>query len=235
MFENTSFKEICYFLPEDGESAKKDLLDLFDSPSLKEIYIKAYAFNMDAIIEKIKNCDSKGISVHILADFVQSRGHGSWDKIFDLHKTLKNGEILLTTAGCGSKSTGSIWHSKAMSFVFEDKSPINFEGSCNVSDTGFLQGNTIRIFNSDVYSKNFIEHFDIHKEWTIKNAKSKQIDYLLNNPITTESYELNEENEEIVYELKHMKMELNHYRTISFILAIITFFQWWLMIFFLQH
>jgi len=229
VFDNVNKNEKVYFLPEDGILAKKNILNLFDLPNLSEVYIKAYAFNMDDLLQKIKNVDSKGVKVYILADYVQARGRGSWEKLVDLHKSLNNGEILLTTAGCGSKSTGQIWHSKAITFIFSDKDPINLDGSCNFSDSGIHQGNTIRIFTSKTYSDNFVKHFHVHKDWTIKNAQHKQIDYLLQNPISTESIALDEDNAEIFYTMHILKINNTNLKLVTYLLAIIIFLQWLVM------
>jgi hypothetical protein len=229
VFENNSQKEKCYMLPEDGAIAKKDMLSLFDAPNLSKVYIKAYAFNMDDLLQKIKDVDSKGVKVYILADFVQARGRGSWEEIVNLHKSLKNGQILLTTAGINSRLPSTIWHSKAMTFIFSDKDPINLDGSCNFSDSGIDQGNTIRIFTSKTYSDNFVQHFNAHRDWTIKNAQHKQIDYLLKNPINTESVDLDEDNAEIFHNMHQLKIKNTNLRLSTHLLAIIIFLQWPIM------
>lgn len=226
MFLHDIKKEKCYLLPEDGDLAKQDLIGLFHLPNLKEVYIKAYAFNMDILLKTIKDVDSQGIKVSILADYVQSRGRGSWNELVDLRKNLKTGEILLTTAGCGSKSTSQIWHSKAASFIYSDKEPINFEGSCNFSDTGFLQGNTIRIFSSQEYSDTFIKHFNIHRDWTLSNAQSKQIDYLLEHPVSIESISIDEDNAEIFQDLENMKDYISIYQNVICFLVLLIIIQW---------
>lgn len=217
-------------LPEDGDLANKDILSLFDDPKLIKVYIKAYALNWDKLLEKIKHIDSKGVVVNILADYVQARGRGSWDELVTLNKNLKNGQILLTTSGCGSKSTGQIWHSKAMTFIFSDKDPINLDGSCNFSNSGFLQGNTIRIFTSKIYSDSFIEHFNIHKEWVLQNAQHKQIDYLLEHPINTESIDFDENTSELFYHMEQLQLQNKNYKLILNFLAILVIVQWIIII-----
>jgi PLD-like domain len=226
VFTINTINEKNYLLPEDGELSKKDLINLFDLPNLNEVYIKAYAFNMDDLLKKIKDIDAKGIKVYILADYIQARGRSSWDEIVSLHKSLKNGQILLTSAGCGSKSTGQIFHNKAMTFIFSDKDPINLDGSCNFSDSGFVQSNTIRIFSSKQYSDRFIEHFNVHRNWTLANAQHKQIDYLLANPVSTESIEFNEDTAELFEEIYLLKNKINSFKLIMFLLLFIIIAQW---------
>jgi hypothetical protein len=226
VFINQSQEEKCYMLPEDGSSAQKDILSLFDSSCLQQIYIKAYALNWDGLLAKIKEADKRKIKVNILADYVQARGRGSWDELVDLHKSLKNGQILLTTAGCGSKSTGQIFHNKAMTLIFSDKDPINLDGSCNFSNSGFFQSNTIRIFTSKTYSDYFVEHFNVHRDWTLANAQHKQIDYLLNNPISAESIEFNEESAELFEEIYELKRQNKTYKLIIFAITLVIICSW---------
>lgn len=227
LFANQSEKEYCYYLPEDGVQAKIDLLKQFDSDNLKEIYIKAYALNSTDLLAKIKTTDTKGIPVYILADYVQARGQGSWNKLADLHNSLKHGELLLATAGVNSPSTGQIWHSKAITFVYKNtQSAINWEGSVNFSDSGFVQGNTARLFASKDWSSKFIEHFNVHRDWALSNAKNKQIDYLLNNPVQTESLEFSEDNAEAIYQIDLLKKQNHKYKLWLYSLVFIVIIQW---------
>lgn len=227
MFKNLSNNEVCYFLPEDGNIAKQDLLKQFDLPNLKEIYIKAYAFNWDDLLTKVKEVDQKGIQVHILADYVQSRGPSAWDKLVDLHKTLKNGELILTTAGANSPSTSQIWHSKAITFLqSNNEEPTNWEGSVNFSGSGWEQGNTASIFSSQIWSDNFISHFKIHKQWAIDNAAHKQIDFLLNNPVQAADLEITEETADLIFELNTLKKSNQQFKSFTYLAFFIIILQW---------
>lgn len=226
MFKNLSTNETCYFLPEDGEIGQKDLLSQFDDPNLKEVYIKAYAFNWDDLLNKVKTIDKKGIPVHILADYVQSRGPSAWDKLVDLHKTLKNSDLTLTTAGINSPSTGQIWHSKAITFVKANSDPLNWEGSVNFSSSGWDQGNTASLFESKIWSDNFIQHFIVHKQWALEKAAHKQIQYLLDNPVQIQDVELSEDNAELFSEIEQLKTKNQKLNYVVYFLTFLVFLQW---------
>ena len=159
MFANQPINEICFFLPEDGDIAKQTFLKQFNDPNLTMVYIKAFAFNLDELLKKIEELDSKGIVTKTLADVVQARNPSSWEKIVATHKKLKVGEILLTTAGCGSKLPSTIWHSKACVLLRGNLPAICQEGSANFSNSAYLQSNTMRIFQSQTWSDEFIKHF----------------------------------------------------------------------------
>lgn len=182
MLKHSPVNEVAFILPEDGGESKKTFLSMFDLPDIEEIYICAFGFTMDEAFEKIKTLDSNGIAVNLLLDVTQARGPGAWLKIVDLHKNLKHGSVVLTTAGVGSKVPGAIWHFKAMVVKTKD-TYYNFEGSINFSDSGWNQGNSARYFQSEAWAVEFINHFKIHRDYAMSKYQNKQINYYINNPV----------------------------------------------------
>ena len=230
MFTNISTNEVCFFMPEDGIIAQENLLKELSNIDLAAVYIKAYAFNWDDFLNKVKELDSKQIPVYILADYVQARGPGAWDKLVDLHKSLKYGSLILTTAGINSISTGQIWHSKAVSLVYRNRAPKNWAGSVNFSASGWTQGNTSRLFESQTWSDEFIKHFKIHQSWALTNQPQKQIDYILSHPIQVQDYEETEENSDLIFELKNTKYELKSFQYATIVLAVIGFIELFIIV-----
>jgi len=176
MFTNNSINETVYILPEDGDVAKKNLLELFDDPDIDSVYINAYGITLSSLAEKIKKLDSNGIHVEILSDYVQSRGKTAWAIAKDIHENLKFGSITLTTAGINSDNPGAIYHHKNITFRFKNKPAINFMGSANFSSGSWSQGNVCQIFESQEFSDKIVEYFKAHKEWALKNRYDKQVD-----------------------------------------------------------
>jgi hypothetical protein len=224
VFKNQSVNEICLFLPEDGVLAKQNLLNLLKDPSITEVYIKAFGFNMESLLSSILKLDRKGVHVYILADYMQARSPGSWDKLIEFHKNLKCGQLILTTAGIGSDQPSLIFHTKALTIIRKNKSAINWCGSCNFSDSGFSQANNIRIFESEVWSNEFIKHFNIHRNWALNKAAHKQIDYILANPVSAQDLEVNEEISEYIYQINKLKSSLKFYKIGFFITSVLLLF-----------
>lgn len=208
-------------MPEDSDIAQKQLLDQFENSDLKAVYIKAYTLNWDDLFDKIKFIDQKGIPVYILTDYMQARTPSSWEKIVELHKFLKNGEIILTTAG-GERMPSQIWHSKAISFVSKDICQ-NWCGSVNFSNSGFYQGNTASLFESEIWSKEFIDHFEKHKKWALSEQPQKQIEFILNNPVAVQDVEINEENSDLYLRIELLENILLKYRITTVLLMLSIF------------
>lgn len=224
MFGNKSENEICYQLPEDGLIAKQKLLDIFNSENITSVYIKAFGFNMDDLLNSILVLDQKNIPVYILADYMQARSPGSWDKLVKFNSSLKNSQLILTTAGCGSDQPSIIFHTKSFSVLFSDKPALNWDGSCNFSDSGWSQANSIRVFESEVFSGEFIKHFNDHRNWALKNASHKQIDYILKNPVSAQELTENEETADFMFEINRLKIVIFYYKFSIIILLIMLLF-----------
>ena len=225
MFKNQFVSETCFLLPEDGETAKQYLLQIFNE-DIKEVYICAYGFNLDELLEEILKLDSKGIPVHMLVDFVQARGTYTWDKLVAFKSKLNNSDLTLTTAGVNSPNKSAIWHFKTISVIRNNSDPLNWEGSVNFSNSGFEQGNSARLFTSKIWSDAFIQQFKIHKQWAIENAPHKQIDWILKYPVNSQALDFNEETSDILYELEMTKKSLIKYKIISFMLIFAIICQW---------
>lgn len=182
--------ETNYFLPEDGAVAKQDILNLLKTGNIKEIYICAYNFSQTDIFAAIKDLDAKNIPIYMLLDNVQAHGPSEWNSLIELHKTLQHATITLTTAGANSPVPGTIWHSKAFTVTYNDgTAPYNWMGSVNFSDTGFDQGNTARKWRDQEWSDTFIQQWHVHNDWALQNRPEKQISYILEHPINTESFD----------------------------------------------
>ena len=196
MFKNQSNNEIIYILPEDGTIAKESLLQLFDLPNIEIVYINAYGITLDSLVEKIKQLDDQKIPVHILSDYMQSRGKSAWEIAKDLKQYLKYGSITLTTAGINIKNSSAIYHHKNLTIRFKDQTPINFLATANFSNSSWEQGNVCTTFSSQEFSDNIVEYFNTHKQWALKNRADKQID---NNEfqILSEIDDIDESNEKL--------------------------------------
>ena len=205
MFTNSSKNEICFFLPEDGKIARAKLFEILNDFDVDCVYIKAFGFNMDDLLSTILKLDSNKIPVYILADYMQARSPGSWEKLVKFHKTLKYGQLVLTTAGVGSDLPSIIFHTKSLTVIHKNKPATNWCGSCNFSDSGFSQANNIRVFESEVWSGEFIKHFNTHRDWALDKIPHKQIDFILENPVTSLDFTENEENSDLIFEIEKLK------------------------------
>ena len=211
-----------YFLPEDGKDLREALFNILSDPDVTEIWIKAFGFNMDSLLSKLLELDSNGTKIHILADYMQARGPGSWKKLVDFHSKLKNRDLTLTTAGAGSDQPSIIFHTKALTAIRKNKNALNFCGSCNFSDTGFSQANNVRVFESQTWSDNFVEHFKVHQAWALDKAKNKQINYILANPVQAEGLEMSEDFADYIFDMDNLKTQNTKLKKVAIILAVWT-------------
>jgi HKD family nuclease len=226
VFKNISINESMYFLPEDGPELKQDLFNILSDEAIIEIWIKAFGFNLDKLLDKLLELDSKGIKIHILADYMQAKSPGSWNKLVKFYSQLKNSEFILTTAGVGSDQPSIIFHTKSMTIIRSNLPAKNFCGSCNFSDSGFSQANNVRIFESQTWSDNFIAHFNVHKQWALEKAAHKQIQYLLDNPVQIQDVELSEDNAELFSEIEQLKTKNQKLNYVVYFLTFLVFLQW---------
>lgn len=212
--------ETNFFLPEDGEIARQKFLEQFDIA--QEIWVMAYGFNMPEVCSKLKELDAKGIFCHLLIDNIQAHGPSTLPKLIDLKKTLKHADITITTAGIGSKTLGAIWHWKTLVVKTVDGYAI-FDGSVNFTNTGWVQGNSARQFNSQEWAEKFIQEFEIHKEWAEKErpqyqlTEEKMAAHMMSMPSTQDSIstlkelvkEMNQENrQDIIPEIMGLCMQI---------------------------
>ena len=99
---------------------------------------------------------------------------------------------------------------------------MNFCGSCNFSDTGFSQANNVRVFESQTWSDNFVEHFKVHQAWALDKAKNKQINYILANPVQAEGLEMSEDFADYIFDMDNLKTQNTKLKKVAIILAVWT-------------
>lgn len=167
-----------YFLPEGGMAAQKRFLDIL--ASFTEVWISAYGFTLQPMFTELKAADARGAKIHILLDHSQETGNAEAPEVLDLIKSLKNGDVTVTTAGVNSAQKSDIWHWKAM--VIDTNAPnessgdelLCWEGSTNFSAGAWYQGNSARVFRSDKWGQTFRDQFETHKSWALQNEPQYQ-------------------------------------------------------------
>ena len=167
-------RETDFFLPEDGSAAEKHFLDLLNE--LSEVWISAFGFTLQPMFDELKKADAAGAKIHLLLDHSQAVGQAEAPKVKDLAANLKHGDLTITTAGIHSGAPDQIWQWKGMVVQPTDgKAKHCWEGSTNFSLSGWLQGNSARIFRSDAWATVFIHQFNEHKAWARKNEPQYQV------------------------------------------------------------
>ena len=153
-----------YFLPDDGDAAKKRYLDLVAMPT--EGFISAYGFTLAAAFASIAELEAAGIAQSLLLDYTQGCGLSARPQIKALYPQMRHGDLVLTTAGPKSHKTRQIWHWKGMvKRAADGGAPYCMEGSTNLSISGFDQGNSMRFFRSQEWADHFIAQHNLVKEW----------------------------------------------------------------------
>jgi hypothetical protein len=168
----TNFLESDYFLPEDGMAAKAEFLRLLNLPG--ELWLSGYGCNMPDLFKILTERDAEGTPQHLLLDYVQSTSNTARPLLKTLNHAQHHTDITLTTAGLNSSRTSQIWHWKAFVKLAEDGEPWCWEGSVNFSDSGWLQGNSCRVFRSSAWSDKFREQHAAHKAWADANKPDYQ-------------------------------------------------------------
>jgi len=172
MFQQT-VTETCFFLPDDGDSAKSQFLQLLHSPG--ETWISAYGFTLPELAAEIKAADANGVLIHLLLDHTQACGPAEKAIVQDLAATLLHGDITITTAGENSHATTQIHHWKAMVVdALDGGEPYCWRGSVNFSPSGFNQGNEASCFRSAIWGGKFIAVFDEHRNWAREHEPQYQ-------------------------------------------------------------
>lgn len=163
MFDQT-ITERCFFLPDDGDAAKSQFLQLLHSPG--ETWVSAYGFSLAELVEEIKAADANGVLIHLLLDHTQACGPTEKAIVQDLAATLQHGDITITTAGQGSHQATQIHHWKSLVVdALDGGEPWCWRGSVNFSPSGFNQGNEASCFRSAIWAGKFIAVFDEHRAW----------------------------------------------------------------------
>ena len=173
MITLTGLTEDNYFLPEDGDIARARFLEMIGKPG--ELYMSGYGCNMADLFAEFEAQDTAGVKQHLLLDYVQSQADNAKELLKHLNHMQKNTDITLTTAGLNSKRTSQIWHWKAfVKFADDGGEPWCWEGSVNFSDSGWLQGNSCRVFRSQAWADAFIAQFQAHRKWAEDNKPDYQ-------------------------------------------------------------
>ena len=173
MINLVGLNECDYFLPEDGDVAKAKFLELIGMPT--ETWISAYGFNMKSVFDIITANDAKGVPYHLVLDYLQSEGPSAKPLIKAFNEAKKVSDVTLTTAGVNSQRTSQIWHWKGFVKAADDGGePYCWEGSTNFSDTAWFQGNSCRVFRSQVWADQFRAQQAAHKAWALANHPAYQ-------------------------------------------------------------
>ena len=174
MITITNKIEDCYFLPDDGDIARKRFLDTLAMPG--DVFISCFGFTLQEAFDAIATNDTKGYKQSLLLDYTQASGQYAKPKIKDLLSKTKNCTIVLTSAGNKSKKTSSSWHWKGLvkPVIDKRKAPICVDGSTNMTISGFYQGNSMRFFNNKLWAETFIAQHNTNKEWALKSLPHYQ-------------------------------------------------------------
>ena len=166
--------ETDYFLPEDGKVAEQKFLEMLRSFS--EVWICAFGFTLQPMFDELKKADAAGARLHILLDHSQSLGKAELPRLKDLVSSIKNSDVTITTAGVNSDKKDQIWHWKGMVVKPTDGKEYScWEGSTNFTQSAWFQGNSARVFRSNVWAQTFIKQFELHRAWALANEPQYQI------------------------------------------------------------
>lgn len=165
----------AYLFPDDEAVGEQAFLDLLKNPG--ETWIMAYSFTLVPLFNEIKAADAAGVKIHLLLDRSQSVGQSEAGPLKDLANSLKNGDLTVTTAGIYSTNPSDIWHTKSMVVtpVTAGQQMACWEGSVNFSKSGWDQGNTAFLFESDAWAAKVIQLFNEHKAWALANEPQYQV------------------------------------------------------------
>ena len=180
--------ETCYFLPDDSKLAKKQLLESLALPG--DLYVSCFAFTLDEVYEIIKKNDSLDFKQSLLLDFTQASNTLTQNKIKDLIKNTKNTSVILTSAGNKSGRKSAFWHWKGLVKFNSDKrkAPLCMDGSTNISESAFYQGNSMRFFNNHAWAEVFVQQHIENKNWAMQNIKANQPTILYENNLLDEFF-----------------------------------------------
>ncbi len=141
---------LCFLLPEDGSAAEKEFLHHLSDSS--EMYITAYGFTLQPMVDTFIANHESGDLLHIYLDHSQSAGKAEMPQV----QRLVDAGIEVTI-GTSPEGSEYICHTKGI--VCLDDPPWCWEGSVNFSESGWHQVNTAMVFHSDTWAKNFIDQF----------------------------------------------------------------------------
>ena len=137
-------------LPGDGAQAEAEFLRHLADPS--EMYIIAYGFTLQPMIDQFLANHVAGDPLHIYLDHSQASGMAEKPQV----KRLVDAGIEVTI-GTSPEGSQFICHTKGI--VCLDPAPWCWEGSVNFSVSGWHQLNTAMSFSSKDWAKNFVDQF----------------------------------------------------------------------------
>ncbi len=156
----------CYLLPGDGPAAEAEFLHHLADPS--EMYITAYAFTLQPLIDQLIANHEAGDLLHLYLD--NSQASGSTEKPLIQRLVDAGIEVTLGTSPEGSQY---ICHTKGI--VCLDAPPWCWEGSVNFSESGWHQVNTAMVFSSEAWAQNFIDQFKALRQFAWDYERSFQL------------------------------------------------------------
>jgi hypothetical protein len=157
----------CFLLPDDGATARATFLEHLEDPY--EMWIIAYSFTLEPMIDEIIANNTAGAPIHIYLDFSQSSGHA---EAAQLQKLIHGGvEVTIGTSPVG---TQYICHTKGI-VCDHTPEPWCWEGSVNFSESGWSQVNTALLFNSTDYRNAFVNQFEHLRYFAWTQERSKQL------------------------------------------------------------
>ena len=140
----------CFLLPGDGAQAEAEFLHHLADPS--EMYIIAYGFTLQPMIDQFLANHAAGDPLHIYLDHSQASGMAEKPQV----QRLVDAGIEVTI-GTSPEGSQFICHTKGI--VCLDPAPWCWEGSVNFSVRGWHQLNTAMSFSSKDWAKNFVDQF----------------------------------------------------------------------------
>ncbi|HYY47137.1 MAG TPA: phospholipase D-like domain-containing protein [Thermoplasmata archaeon] len=156
----------CYLLPGDGAQGEAEFLHHLADPS--EMYIVAYGFTLQPMIDQFIANHAAGDLLHIYLDHSQASGMAEKPQV---QRLVNAGiEVTIGTSPVGSKF---ICHTKGI--VCLDKPPWCWEGSVNFSESGWNQVNTALVFSSNDWATNFVGQFKQLRQFAWDYERSFQL------------------------------------------------------------
>lgn len=167
--------ELDFFLPDAHAAASQQIVQLINN-NCTTIWISTYELTYTPLVEALESAAKNGAVIHILLDVSTYTQLSAEEKeelkaLADIISANK-GDITLTKAGDKSPEPNNIWHWKAMVVEAADKGQAYcWEGSTNFTYAGWDEGNSARLFRSDIWAEAFIQQFNANKNWALGEGK----------------------------------------------------------------
>jgi hypothetical protein len=157
-----------YFLPDDSAAAQMAFLGAAGGLAKgDEIFMMAYSFTWLPLMDALAKDEAAGAKVHLLLDRSESSTPAEKKAIALLTPVLPITDLTLTTAGSPSKKPSEIFHWKAFVVLHKDGTATCWEGSVNFTASGWLEGNSARLFVDKDWAVMFVKYFAEHKAWAL--------------------------------------------------------------------